>query len=66
MISISLAIVLSVLQFTVSDYPFGTFNLFLGIYFFGLKFLPFKRGSIHMKFSMTGQEKCDLLIQETA
>jgi hypothetical protein len=23
------------------------------------------RGSIHMKFSMTGQEKCDLLIQVT-
>ena len=23
---------------------------------------PFKRGSIHMKFSMTGQEKGDLLI----
>ena len=25
-----------------------------------------KRGSIHMKFSMTGQEKDDLLIQVTA
>jgi len=25
-----------------------------------------KRGSIHMKFSMTGQEKGDLLIQVTA
>ena len=25
-----------------------------------------KRGSIHIKFSMTGQEKCDLLIQWTA
>jgi hypothetical protein len=24
------------------------------------------RGSIHMKFSMTGQEKCDLPIQMTA
>jgi hypothetical protein len=28
--------------------------------------LPLKRGSIHMKFSMTGQEKGDLLIQVTA
>ena len=27
---------------------------------------PLKRGSIQMKFSMTGQEKCDLLIQLTA
>ena len=27
---------------------------------------PLKRGSIHMKFSMTGQEKNDLLIQVTA
>jgi len=27
---------------------------------------PLKRGSIHMKFSMTGQKKCDLLIQVTA
>jgi hypothetical protein len=27
---------------------------------------PFKRGSIHMKFSVTGQEKYDLLIQATA
>jgi hypothetical protein len=27
---------------------------------------PLKRGSIHIKFSMTGQEKCDLLIQVTA
>jgi hypothetical protein len=27
---------------------------------------PLKRGSIHMNFSMTGQEKCDLLIQVTA
>ena len=27
---------------------------------------PLKRGSIHMKFSMSGQEKCDLLIQVTA
>ena len=26
---------------------------------------PLKRDSIHMKFSMTGQEKCDLLIQVT-
>jgi hypothetical protein len=26
---------------------------------------PLKRGSIHMKFSMTGQEKDDLLIQVT-
>jgi len=26
---------------------------------------PLKGGSIHMKFSMTGQEKCDLLIQVT-
>ena len=26
---------------------------------------PIKRGSIHMKFSMTGQEKDDLLIQVT-
>jgi hypothetical protein len=28
--------------------------------------ISFKRGLIHMKFSMTGQEKCDLLIQVTA
>ena len=27
---------------------------------------PLKRGSIHMKFYMTGQEKGDLLIQVTA
>jgi hypothetical protein len=27
---------------------------------------PLKRGSIHMRFSMTGQEKCDFLIQVTA
>jgi len=27
---------------------------------------PLKRGSIHMKFSMTGQEKYDLLIEVTA
>jgi hypothetical protein len=27
---------------------------------------PYKRGSIHMKLSMTGQEKGDLLIQVTA
>jgi hypothetical protein len=27
---------------------------------------PHKRGSIHMKFSMTGQEKCDILIQVAA
>ena len=27
---------------------------------------PLKRGSIHMKFSMTGQLKDDLLIQVTA
>ena len=27
---------------------------------------PLKRGAIHLKFSMTGQEKCDLLIQVTA
>jgi hypothetical protein len=27
---------------------------------------PLKRGSIHMDFSMTGQEICDLLIQVTA
>ena len=27
---------------------------------------PLKRGSIHMKFSMTGQEKNDILIQVTA
>jgi hypothetical protein len=27
---------------------------------------PLKRGSIHMKFSMTRQEKGDLLIQVTA
>ena len=27
---------------------------------------PLKRGSIHMKFSMTGHEKGDLLIQVTA
>jgi len=27
---------------------------------------PLKRGSIHMKFSMTGQGKGDLLIQVTA
>jgi hypothetical protein len=27
---------------------------------------PLKRDSIHMKFSMTGQEKDDLLIQVTA
>ena len=27
---------------------------------------PLKRGSIHMKLSMTGQEKGDLLIQVTA
>jgi len=27
---------------------------------------PLKRGSIHIKFSMTGQEKGDLLIQVTA
>ena len=27
---------------------------------------PLKRGSIHMKCSMIGQEKCDLLIQVTA
>ena len=27
---------------------------------------PLKRGSINMKFSMTGQEKDDLLIQVTA
>jgi hypothetical protein len=26
---------------------------------------PLKGGSIHMKLSMTGQEKCDLLIQMT-
>jgi hypothetical protein len=26
---------------------------------------PIKRGSIHMKFSMTGQENGDLLIQVT-
>jgi hypothetical protein len=26
---------------------------------------PLKRGSIHMKFSMAGQEKGDLLIQVT-
>ena len=26
---------------------------------------PLKRGSIHMRFSMTGQEKCDLLIRVT-
>jgi hypothetical protein len=24
---------------------------------------PLKRGAIHMKYSLTGQEKCDLLIQ---
>jgi hypothetical protein len=28
--------------------------------------LNLKRGSNHMKFSMTVQEKCDLLIQVTA
>jgi hypothetical protein len=28
--------------------------------------LPLKRGSIHTKNVMTGQEKCDLLIQMTA
>jgi hypothetical protein len=28
--------------------------------------LPLKRGSIHMKFSMKGQEKGDLLRQVTA
>jgi hypothetical protein len=27
---------------------------------------PLKRGSIHLKFSMTGQDKGDLLIQVTA
>ena len=27
---------------------------------------PLKRCSIHMKFSMTGQEKCDCLIEVTA
>ena len=27
---------------------------------------PLKRGSNHMKFSMTGQDKGDLLIQVTA
>ena len=27
---------------------------------------PLKRGSIHMKFSMTGQENDDFLIQVTA
>jgi hypothetical protein len=27
---------------------------------------PFKRGRIDMKFTMTGQEKSDLLIQVTA
>jgi preprotein translocase subunit SecG len=27
---------------------------------------PLTRGSIHMKFSMTAQEKCDILIQMTA
>jgi hypothetical protein len=27
---------------------------------------PLKRGSIHMKFSMTGEEKGDILIQGTA
>jgi hypothetical protein len=27
---------------------------------------PLKKGSIHMKLSMTWQEKCDLLIQVTA
>jgi len=27
---------------------------------------PLKRGSIHEKFSMAGQENCDLLIQVTA
>ena len=27
---------------------------------------PVKKGSIHTKFSMTGQEKGDLLIQVTA
>ena len=27
---------------------------------------PLKRGSIHMKFSMTGQEKDDLMIQVAA
>jgi len=30
------------------------------------KKLSLKRGKIHMKFSMTGQEKGDLLIQVTA
>jgi hypothetical protein len=28
--------------------------------------VPLKRGSIHMKFSMTGKEKGDLLIQVVA
>ena len=27
---------------------------------------PLKRGSIHMKFSITGEEQCDLLIQVTS
>ena len=31
-----------------------------------LRVWPLKRGSIHMKFSMTGQENSDLLIQVTA
>ena len=41
-------------------------NLYQKITFGTKKKWSLKRGSIHMKFSMTGQEKCDLSIQVTA